>query len=211
MNNNQLKANELSNQLANHLGEHLSTNSNRKIPPLHKWTPTQVTVFDVLIKDNGEWWHGGTKMTRQSLIDLFASVLWGEHDAQGQKQYYLKTPTDKYQITVEDAPLFICDVDSVVKDGVTWLVFYTTNQDLLYLGESTPLYIKTFVKNGISQERFYMDTRFGLTACLLPSVVYRLVELGSLEMIDDKVVLSIQSGHQNYQLVSNFAIDDALL
>lgn len=61
----------------------------RKIPPLQSWQPRRTTPLDIEIRDNGEWWHEGQKMTRQSLVDLFASVLWVEwHD--DQAIHYLK-------------------------------------------------------------------------------------------------------------------------
>lgn len=175
----------------------------RKILPLHLWSPKSTTPFDITIKDNGEWWHNGTKMTRQSLVDLFASVLWGEYDTQGVKHYYLRTPSDQYQICVMDAPLFICNVDKVVVDGVAWLLFTTTNQDQFYLSDDNPLYIKTYLKDGKLEERFYVDTRFNLTACVLPSALYRLVALGELDTMADKVVLSLSSGGKTYQLQSD--------
>lgn len=206
MDNNNIKINELVESLCQ-----LKTNTPRKIPPLHKWQATKITPFDVCIKDNGQWWHNGTKMTRQSLVDLFASVLWGEYDAQGNKHYYLKTPSDKYQITVEDAPLFICDVDEVVVDGVAHLQFTTTNQDTLRLSDESPLYFGLYNKDGAVQERLYMDTRFCLTACVLPNVVYRLAELGTLALVDDKVVLSLQSGGNTYRLVSALNMDGLML
>lgn len=197
------------NELKETLNQCLVPSANqRKIPPLHLWSPKTVSEFDLVIKDNGQWWHDGTKMTRQSLIDLFASVLWAEYDEHGQKQHFLKTPTDKYQITVMDAPLFINTVDEVEIDGVSWLVFGTTNQDKLYLNDDSPLYFKNYSKDGVLQERLYMDTRFHLTACVLPNVLYQLVELGHLQVLEDKTVLDLQSGHKTYRLISNLAPDN---
>ena len=34
----------------------------RKIPPLDKWTPETITPFDIVIDDNGEWYHDGVKI-----------------------------------------------------------------------------------------------------------------------------------------------------
>ena len=59
--------------------------------------------MDFVIKANGEWWHEGEKMTRESLVSLFATILWKE-ESNGVTEYFLKTPMQKIRIQVEDAP-----------------------------------------------------------------------------------------------------------
>lgn len=54
------------------------TREGRAIPPLEKWHPEQVDDMDLVIKANGEWWHEGGQMTRESLVSLFATILWKE-------------------------------------------------------------------------------------------------------------------------------------
>lgn len=66
----------------------------RKIPPLEHWHPTSCGDMNLQIKANNEWWHEGRKVTRQSLVSLFAKVLWAQVDEQGQVSYYLKTPVE---------------------------------------------------------------------------------------------------------------------
>ncbi|MFB6348742.1 DUF1285 domain-containing protein [Moraxella sp. ZJ142] len=186
------------NDLANHLAktlQHISQNPTRKIPPVDQWQPTNCSPLDITICDNGEWWHEGAKMTRQSLVDLFASVLWVEmHD--GQKVHYLKTPTDKYQICVVDAPLFINRVEQVADGGVDWIVLYTTHGDAICLDDRHRLYFADFA----GTERLYIDTRFGLTARLLNNAMYHLVELGELVEVDGLTALRLTSGGKVYQI-----------
>ena len=171
----------------------------RKIPPLERWQPERSSPIDIEIRDNGEWWHEGTKMTRQSLVDLFASVLWVEmYD--GQKVHYLKTPTDKYQIRVADAPLFINQVDQVSEDGQLWIEFGTTNGDRIRLDDDHTLYFKAYQ----GEERLYIDTRFGLSARLMNNAMYHLIEMGELVRISEdkqnKTVLKLSSGGKIHQI-----------
>jgi len=63
----------------------------RAIPPLEKWHPEQGEDMDLTIKANGEWWHEGVHMTRQSLDNLFATILWKEENAV-KVEYFLNTP-----------------------------------------------------------------------------------------------------------------------
>lgn len=184
----------------NQLSEFLSSLAGkRKIPPLDKWSPTTVTPFDIVIQDNGDWYHEGVKMTRQSLVDLFASVLWAEGEGE-HKRHFLKTPTDKYEITVIDAPLFINQVDKIPQNGDEWIVFTTTHGDKVVLDDK-PLYFKKFVHGNIDEWRLYIDTRFGLTARINRNAFYHLVALGELSEEEGQVILTLQSGGQIHRLV----------
>lgn len=173
------------------------------IPPLMKWTPKRVTPFEIVIDDDGTWYHQGDKISRQPLVDLFASVLWAENDGE-QKRHFLKTPTDKYEITVIDTPLFINTVDVVHEQGKAWIVFGTTTGDNIILDDK-PLYFKTFIKDGIADDRLYIDTRFGLTARINRNVFYHLIELGELVEMAGKTVLCLKSGDTIHHIVGEHA------
>ncbi len=180
----------------------------RKIPPLQKWTPTRITSFDIIIKDNGDWLHEGKKITRQSLVDLFASVLWAEvHD--GQKRHFLKTPTDKYEIKVEDAPLFVNTVDKVNQNGDEWIVFGTTNGDSIILDDK-PLYFKTTIHDGITNDRLYIDTRFNLTARIDRNVFYHLMEFGALTQEQEQTILTLKSGGKVHRVIAPALLDSPM-
>ncbi|WP_029102303.1 DUF1285 domain-containing protein [Moraxella caprae] len=177
-----------------------SLGNERKIPPLDKWTPKTITSFDIVINDNGEWHHDGVKIARQSLVDLFASVLWADVDGE-QKRHFLKTPTDKYEITVIDTPLFINTVDKVTKNGDEWIVFGTTNGDNIVLDDK-PLYFKTVVRDDVADDRLYIDTRFNLTARIGRNVFYHLIELGELSDEQGQTVLTLQSGGKTHRIIA---------
>ena len=44
--------------------------------PVDQWQPKRCGKMDLSVKANGEWWHEGQLIKRQSLLDLFSSVLW---------------------------------------------------------------------------------------------------------------------------------------
>ncbi len=197
MTDNTNKISDKNNDLASIIS---SLGDGRKIPPLDKWSPTNITPFDIIIKDNGDWYHEGSKITRQSLVDLFASVLWAEND-KGQKRHFLKTPTDKYEIQVADTPLFINTVDIVNQNGDDWIVFGTTNGDSILLDDES-LYFKTVIHDGIPDDRLYIDTRFNLTARISRNVFYHLMELGTLTEEQGQTVLILQSGNKTHRLIA---------
>ncbi|MBH0097393.1 DUF1285 domain-containing protein [Psychrobacter sp. NZS113] len=194
----------------------------RAIPPLENWHPENVADMDLVIKANGEWWHEGGEMTRESLVSLFATILWKEEN-EGLIEYFLKTPVQKIRIQVEDAPLLINDVGIVNEDNKSWLEFTTTTGDVVRLDDEHQITLKAYNakdrnitdhttsdvevdadsyqgKISETQIRPYMPVRNGLTALIGRNTFYHLTEIGELKEQDGEVILTLQSGGNSYQL-----------
>lgn len=197
-----------------------STREGRAIPPLENWHPEQVTDMDLTIKANGEWWHEGGHMTRQSLVSLFATILWKEENS-GAVEYFLKTPVQKLRIQVEDAPLLINDVGIVEDAGKRWLEFTTTTGDVVRLDAAHPIGLRAYsIKKAdnsgnsdkskdkedigsiesTTQIRPYMMVRNGLEALIGRNAFYHLTEIGELTERDGETILTLQSGDNAYTL-----------
>ncbi len=185
-----------------------ATREGRSIPPLDKWHPEQVMDMDLIIKANGEWWHEGTHMTRESLVSLFATILWKEEE-EGKTEYFLKTPVQKLRIKVEDAPLLINDVGIVTEEGVSWLEFSTTTGDIVRLDQQHQLELRPFHviddteptdSTATAQVRPYMLVRNGLEALIGRNTFYHLTEIGKLTEQQGVTILTLHSGGQDYQL-----------
>ena len=197
----------------------------RAIPPLENWHPDNVVDMDLVIKANGEWWHEGGEMTRESLVSLFATILWKEEN-EGITEYFLKTPVQKIRIQVEDVPLLINDVGIVYEDDISWLEFTTTTGDVVRLDDEHQIILKAYNTKGDNakghnaidhatadvdadsyqgkipekQIRPYMPVRNGLTALIGRNTFYHLTEIGELKEQDGEVILTLQSGGNSYQL-----------
>ena len=205
----------------------------RAIPPLEKWHPEQVEDMDLTIKANGEWWHEGVHMTRQSLVNLFATILWKEENA-GKVEYFLKTPVQKLRIQVEDAPLLINDVGIVDEDDKRWLEFTTTTGDVVRLDDEHTISLRAYIpeddtsninasnidassiydndKNeenkpseSDTQVRPYMMVRNNLRALIGRNAFYHLTEIGELTERDGETILTLQSGGKSYALSMPFS------
>ena len=122
------------------------TREGRAIPPLEKWHPEDIADMDLTIKANGEWWHEGGQMTRESLVSLFATILWKEEN-NGITEYFLKTPAQKIRIQVEDAPLLINDVGIVNENDMSWLEFTTTTGDVVRLDDEHSIVLQAYNSN----------------------------------------------------------------
>lgn len=191
--------------LSQYLKQSASERQGRAIPPLDKWHPEQIADMDLLIKANGEWWHEGGHMTRQSLVSLFATILWKE-ESEGVIEYFLKTPVQKLRIQVEDVPLLINDVGIVTEDGISWLEFTTTTGDVVRLDEAHSIELRPYHVAERNQEdndlhiRPYMLVRNDLEALIGRNTFYHLTNIGELTEQNGDTVLTLQSGGQSYQL-----------
>lgn len=164
----------------------------RSIPPLEQWQPQHCGTMDLKVKANGEWWHEGQLIKRQSLIDLFSTVLWKE-----KGKFYLKTPVEQIEIEVEDEPLLVNQVDRVELNGLTYIQMTTTNQDVVIVDHDHPIFMREYV----GELRPYVHIRFGINALIQRSTFFHLVEMGELiENEKSKSVLLLKSGNFDLQL-----------
>ena len=188
------------------------TREGRPIPPLENWHPEQIDDMDLVIKANGEWWHEGGHMTRESLVSLFATILWKEEN-NGTVEYFLKTPVQKLRIQVEDAPLLINDVGIVNQGNESWLEFTTITGDVVRLDDEHPITLNTYItedntsdseeskrQETEAQIRPYMEVRNNLTALIGRNAFYHLTEIGELTEHDGETILTLQSGGKSYEL-----------
>ena len=189
----------------------------RQIPPLEKWQPKLSGTMDVVVKANGEWWHEGSQITRPLLIDLFAKVLWSEVDDNNHVEYFLKTPVEKWQIQVEDAPLLVNQVDVITQQfGDTSkpvLQFTTTQGDVVIADEQHPIRLglpfthATQHDAGLQQKQAsqpYLLVRQNgdsvLYALIHRNVFYHLIELGELVEGEEGTSLILHSGDSIFTL-----------
>ena len=164
----------------------------RSIPPLDQWHPKHCGAMDLKVKANGEWWHEGQLIKRQSMIDLFSTVLWKE----GGK-FYLKTPVEQIEIEVEDEPLFVNQVDQVEINQQTFLQLTTTTQDVVIVDQEHPIFMREFD----GELRPYVHVRFGINALIQRASFFHLVEMGELmENRQGESILLLKSGNFNLQL-----------
>lgn len=180
--------------------------SQRIIPPLENWHPQHCGDMDMVVKANGEWWHNGTKVTRQSLVDLFAKVLWAEVVKDNHVTYYLKTPVEKLKIQVEDAPLLVTQVDTISQDGKDWLQFTTSQGDNIVLDNAHPLQFGLpFVNTtqNMAQQPYILVRQNGdsvLYALIHRNVFYHLVAMGELVATEQATTLTLTSGGECFEL-----------
>jgi uncharacterized protein len=148
-------------------------------PPLHLWQPALSGDIPIYIDALGDWHHDGSKIVRESLFRLFASLLRREEDG----EYYLVTPSEKWRITVERHALLVTDVDALDVDGVQQLEATLNTGKRIIISEEQPLFLEDQVG-----EVAALRLPHGLTAIFTRAAWYRLVDMADVD--DDRAVLT---------------------
>ena len=159
----------------------------KSLPPVHLWQPEREGKIDIHIDARGDWYHEGDPITRQALVDLFATIL-----RKDGADYYLVTPVEKLRITVDDVPFMAVDMEVRGEGGSTDLLFTTNVGDIVMADAEHPIEMRG--------EKPYLMVRDGLDAKLTRSVFYRLVDEGLEEPDGNKNALVVYSQGARFAL-----------
>lgn len=162
--------------------------ASRGPPPVDKWNPVHCGDIGMEILADGTWKHAGTRITREALVRLFASILRKDEDG----QTYLVTPVEKIIVRVEDAPFVAIRADRVGEGRDQTIVFTTNVGDVVECGPAHPL--RVAMRAG--EPRPYVHVRGRLEARILRAPFYELVEWS--EAKEGK--LGVRSGGEWWEL-----------
>ena len=161
-------------------------------PPLHLWQPELSGDIDIVIRQDGSWWHEGELIRRQGLVRLFASILRREADA----EYYLVTPVEKWRVRVDALPLVVVDFDLDAAGTAGQHLFVTTNTGRRYpLGRDYPLFFPE-EEGSAPGDIPAIGLDYGLSAQFNRAAWYRLVEASE----EEAGVTGVRSGGLFYPL-----------
>lgn len=152
--------------------ELLAQITDKKLPPVHRWHPENCGDIDIRIARDGTWYHEGSAIRRQRMVELFATVLRKDTDG----EYYLVTPVEKMRIQVEDVPFLAIDVESA-GEGENQILVFTTNMGERVVVDSDHA-LRVEIDDDTQEPSPYVHIRDQLEARINRSTFYRLVELG---------------------------------
>lgn len=143
------------------------------------WHPKEVVPFDIVIDKNGTWFHEGVQIENTKILVFLSKLL-----RFNAGHYFLITPTQAYQIKVEDVPFVI---DSLVENNLG--SFFVTNQnDLVIIDQNMNIKLKDFF--GIQLP--YVDIRDNLLARVSRNCYYQLIDEAIQQGREDCVVINKQ-------------------
>ena len=131
-----------------------------------------IEEYDIHIASDGRWFHQGGEIKRPAIIKLFASVL--SRDDNGR--YWLTTPVEKGEVTVEDAPFIIIGLKSihdVGEENPRLEMVDNVDRDFI-LGSYHPVFFK---KDEKQRQTPYLRLNDGLTAKITRPVYYQLMDM----------------------------------
>jgi hypothetical protein len=160
----------------------------KRMPPVDQWNPAYCGEAGFEILRDGTWKHEGTRITRESMVRLFASILRKDEDG----ETYLVTPVEKIRVAVEDAPFVAIRADRHGQGREQTLVFTTNAGDVV---EARPAHPVRVALDG-AEPRPYVHVRGRLEARILRAPFYELVEWAELR--DGK--LGVWSGGAWFEL-----------
>jgi uncharacterized protein len=147
----------------------------RRFPPVDQWHPPDCGDIGMEIRADGSWWHAGSRINREPLVALFASVLRKDDDG----RTWLVTPYEKVPVAVEDAHFRGIAVDRHGQ-GEHQIVTVTTNLgDVIAIGKDNPLVVR--VDPDTREPHPLVTVRGRLTALLSRAAFYELVDWGVVE------------------------------
>lgn len=158
--------------------------------PLEKWNPKLCQSMDMVINVKGQWLHNGEVIKREKLVVLFAKILIKQAE-----DYFLITPVEKLQITVEDAPFVIVDFEVEALNTPQQVVWLISNiGDRVALSNDYPMILKG------ADQRPYIKLWRGLEALVSRSVYYQLVDLATEVTVPAGSQLVLQSCDADFSL-----------
>ncbi len=137
-------------------------------PPVHLWNPEREIPMDMRIALDGSWYHDGTRITRASLVRLFASILKVDDDG----RHWLVTPTERAPVEVEDVAFVVTGVERREGDNGPELLLTTNVGDHVLVDAEHPL----TMRDGPAGRAPYVPVRGGLEARVGRNVYYWLAE-----------------------------------
>jgi hypothetical protein len=169
----------------------------RRLPPVDKWNPPDCGYSGIEIRRDGSWWHEGVRMTRESLVRLFATILRKDEDG----VTWLVTPVERMRVDVADAPFLATRADLVGEGDDQAIVFTTNMGEAVAAGPNNPLRVEINAQSG--EPRPYLLVRGRLEARVLRPPFYELVNWA--EERDGVLYLRSQGAEFRLGSVESFA------
>jgi hypothetical protein len=162
------------------------------LPPRPRRAPVELGRIPFMIRRDGIWLYRGSPIQRKEMVCLFASVLCREADG----TWWLKTPAERGQIEVEDAPFLAVELDWTGEGRQQVLSFRTNVDQVVTAGLTHPIRIArehpdadpvpyVLVREG--------EADAGIEARISRAVYYELVALAEPECVDGQTMLGVWS------------------
>lgn len=150
-----------------------------KLPPVENWHPELSGDIDICIDREGHWFHEGGRITRDTMVKMFSSILKREGN-----EYFLVTPVEKWRIRVDEAPFIFLNLRQQIENSKSAIILTTNTGHDVLVNEEYPFYME-HANN--AEPRPMCRVYRNLCGLLSRNVYYQLVELCEPEKDKDGV------------------------
>lgn len=150
-------------------------------PPVDQWDPPFCGPIPLHIDHAGQWWYDGSLIKRPALVRLFSRVLKREGE-----RYFLVTPVEKVEITVDDVPLLIVTWQRLGDSSNAPIQCHSSTDDLVTISTEHPIEMRFNTHAGCDIPYIYM--RNNLWAKVQQNVYYQFAE--ALDIIEGNAYLA---------------------
>ena len=169
-------------------------------PPVHLWNPPFCGDLDMRIARDGTWFYLGTPIGRFELVKLFSSILRKDGD-----KYVLVTPVEMVGITVDDAPFVAVDFKVKNAGPDQEIQFETHVGDITIANADNP--IRVARDPDTDEPAPYVHVRRGLEALIDRKSFYRLVDIGTHDIVDGVAWFGVRSAGQFFPIIPSADLD----
>lgn len=152
--------------------------------------------LDIRIDPNGQWFYHGSLIQRKELVCLFSTALTRDDNG----GYWLVTPSEMGQISVEDAPFIAVEMFCAGRGRGQTISFQTNVEEIVTVDAHHPLYNENSPFSGTLTPYVQLPRR--LSAKLSRSVYYELMELCVQETDSDNDSFGVWSAGVFFRLGS---------
>jgi uncharacterized protein len=147
-----------------------------------------------LIDEYGDWFFKGSKITRNSMVKLFSTILVRDND----NTFHLRTPVENVLVKVKDAPYLITEMHVTRQNQLAYINF-KTNLDINFIvSNKNPLWVEKKINSNDLIP--YALVKKGLIAKISRPVYYELAELLDIKNIKNVLHKGVYSGKEFYIL-----------
>ena len=172
----------------------IESNNSFDAAPAWDFDPNNCESIDIKIVRDGTWFHEGRPIKRKNMSRLFSTVLRRSDDG----RFFLITPTEQFQITVEDAPFTAVELEVDGIGGDQTLIFRTNLDHLIVAGQNHPIRVDRDAVTG--EPKPYIVVRDELEALILRPQFYQLVDIAEERKVGSKTIFGVWSATQYFEL-----------
>ncbi|MEM9101091.1 MAG: DUF1285 domain-containing protein [Pseudomonadota bacterium] len=164
--------------------------------PVEQWNPNHCGDIGLSIDRNGQWFHQGSPVKRQEILQLFSKLLKQEGN-----EYFVVTPHEKISVKVSTYPFCVVLSEKQWIDDKPVIICRLNTQETFTLSQNYPLCFDP--RESDPEKQCWVTIKRGLRAAIHRNVYYEWAQDAKETQQDGQCVWSITSSDCEFILGYN--------